>query len=456
VQTGWFELIKEERKDILSELSTLLKAVERLFLIENLSITDQDYPNRNFYDELLIVKDVILRIVNIIEYLLPESEKNSYWFRKYVEQRFLSSSQRDNLREKLYTQDSPEKGLLLLYDAFVNIKTVIFDLLRAQSVPYMSYKNIGDIISREIRENRFFNPFSQTLNIKEEGRIDNSKIAIVVKSIENKTIKKYISLCLVGLFRLLRMLRYVITDSSEQAVINRSIAVLLLIRNELEVLRRLIDISATEIEAIREDVSNILRGLSYQTFMEIKRVYLQELRDITKRTGQKRQRGRLENSTGIIKNFIEQSIIQIVQIFNPDIKGEEVFPAFVTKKQISIKLREDIAVLHGIVSAVLEDNAKSQKPFEALKNYIHYFQSFTYRLLRYDDYEEFSNFIEEILKYLDGIEKGSPSSYIKFFDRLTHFKIFLETIIRQISQREELIGENLDEERVKAIMQNFL
>jgi len=455
VQTGWFELIKEERKDILSELSTLLKAVDRLFITENLSITDQDYPNRNFYDELLVVKDVILRIVNIIEYLLPESEKNSYWFRKYAEQRFMSSPQRDNLREELYTQDSPEKGLLLLYDAFVNIKTIIFDLLRAQSVPYMSYKNIGDIISREIRENRFFNPFSKPLNIRDD-RIDNSKIAIVVKGIENKTIKKYISFCLVGLFRLLRMLRYIITDSSEQAVINRSIAVLFLMRNELEVLRRLIDTSASEIEAVREDVSNMLRGLSYQISMEIKRVYLQELRDITKRTGLKRQRGRLENSTGIIKNFIEQSIIQIVQIFNPDIKGEEIFPAFVTKKQISIKLREDIAVLHGIVSAVLEDNAQSQKPFGALKNYIHYFQSFTYRLLRYDDFEEFSNFIEEILKYLDGIQKDPPSSYIKFFDRLTHFKIFLETIVRQISQREELIGENLDEGRVKAIMQNFL
>ncbi len=453
--TGWFKLIKEEKRDILFELSILLKATDRLFIVENLPITDQDYPNRNFYDELLVVKDVILRILNILESLIPESEKNSYWFRKYAEERFMSSSQRDNLREELYIQDSPEKGLLLLYDTFVNIKTIISDLLRTQNIPYMSYKNIGDIISREIRENRFFNPFIQPLNITED-MIENPKIAFVVKSIENKTVKKYISLCLVGLFRLLRLLRYVITDTSSQAVINRSIALLFLIRNELEALKVLIDKGASEIEVIREDLCNLLRGLSYQILMETKRVYLQELRDITKRTGLKRQRGRIENSAGIIKNFIEQSIIQIVQIFNPDIKGEEIFPAFVTKKQISIKLREDIAVLHGIVSAVLQDNAQSQKPFGALKNYIHYFQSFTYRLLRYDDYEEFSNFIEEILKYLEDIQKGPPSSYIKFFDRLNHFKIFLETILRQISQREELIGENLDEGRVKAIMQNFL
>jgi hypothetical protein len=45
---------------------------------------------------------------------------------------------------------------------------------------------------------------------------------------------------------------------------------------------------------------------------------------------------------------------------------------------------------------------------------------------------------------------------MKFYERLAHFKIFLETLLRQVSQREELIGENLDEERVMAIVESFL
>lgn len=449
---GWFQAIKQERPQILSELFVYLRAVDRLFIIENLSITDRDYPSRNFYDEFLILRDLILRIINLIELLLPENEKNSYWFRKYAEQRFMSIPARDSLRNELYRQDSPEKGLLLLYDTFVNIKTLVFDLLKSQTIPYISYKDIGEIISREIRENRYFNPFSK--GVSEEDRIDNPVISRTVRAIEDRTIKKYISLIMITFFRILRDLKHVATDTSDQAVLNRGIAILFLIRSELEELKRLLEIANSRIQ--RADINNFLSGLSYQISMETKRVFLQELRDITKRGGQKRQRGRIENSSGIIKNFIEQAVVQTIQLFNPQIKGEDIFPAFVTKKQLSQKLREDIVVMHRIVSCVLDDGLKKEELLESLKNYIQYFQSFTFRLLRYDDYEEFSGFIEEITRYLRAGIKGQAQPSLKFIERLNHFKIFLETILRQLAQREELQGEHLDEERIKSILEQFL
>ncbi|MCX7793502.1 MAG: hypothetical protein N2257_03720 [Thermodesulfovibrionales bacterium] len=447
---GWFQNIKEERPQTLSELSVFLRAVDRLFIIENLSLSDQDYPSRNFYEEFLVLRDVILRIINLIELLMPENEKNSYWFRKYAEQRFMTIPARDTLRNELYRQDSPEKGLLLLYDSFVNIKTLVFDLLKYQTIHYISYKDIGDIISREIRENKYFNPFTKA--ISEEDRIDNPLISKTLKTIEDRTIKKYISLIMVSFFRILRDLRYVVTDTSDQAVLNRSIAILFLIRSELEELKRLLEITVLKIQ--RPDISNFLSGLSYQISMETKRVFFQELKDITKKGGQKRQRGRIENSSGIIKNFVTQSVVQTLQLFNPYIMGEDIFPSFVTKKQLSLKLREDIMVMHRIVSLLI-DNPKREGLHESLKNYIHYFQSFTFRLLRYDDYEEFSGFIEEIIGYL---RRGLKEDILlhKFIERLNHFKIFLETILRQIAQREELRGEPIDEERIRNIMEQFV
>lgn len=394
-----------------------------------------------------------MKIIALIEYLLPENEKNSYWFRKYAEQRFMSISLRDSLRDELYRQDSPEKGLLLLYDTFVNIKTLVFDLLKTQSIPYISYKDIGNIISREIRENKYFNPFGKT--ISEEDRIENPIISKTIRIIKDGTVKKHISLIILALFRIIRILKYVATDMPDQAVLNRSIAVLFLIRSELEELRRLLEIASSRIQD--EEISSFLKGLSYQISMETKRVFSQELKDITKKIGQKRQRGRIENSSGIIKNFIEQTIVQVIQLFNPALRGEEIFPTFVTKKQLSIKLREDVTVMHKIVSAVLENGLNREELLGALRNYIYYFQSFTFRLLRYDDYEDFSAFIDEIFKYLriSIKEPRTSRTSIKFIERLNHFKIFLETILRQISQREELQGEPVDEERIKAIMNQF-
>ncbi len=450
MKNRWFQSLSIDRRESLSELSVLLKTIDRLFIIENLSLTDIDYPNRNFYDELIVVRDVILRIINIIESIIPESEKNYYWFRKYAEQKFISTTQRDTLREELYRQDSEEKGLLLLYDTFVNIKTLVTDLLKSQTIPYMSYKDIGEIISREIRENRYFNPFKRSLS--EEDRIDNPVISGTVRSIQDQVTKKYVSLVMISLFRILRRLRYVITDSSEQSVLNRSIGILFLIRSELEDLKRLLEMAASKITDRK--TAELMAGLSYQVSMETRRVFLQEMKDITKRGGQKRQRGRIENSAGIIKNFIEQTAVQIIQLFNPGIRGEEIFPTFITKKQLSIKLREDVAVMHRLVSSVLESKGSTEL-FDGLRSYIQYFQSFTYRLLRYDDYEEFSNFIEEILKFLN-TKQMPQAGLVKFLDRLNHFKIFLETVLRQISQREELLGEPLDEERLNTVVQQFL
>lgn len=147
--------------------------------------------------------------------------------------------------------------------------------------------------------------------------------------------------------------------------------------------------------------------------------------------------------------------MQTIQFFDPDIKGENIFPAFVTKKQLSQKLREDVAVMHRLVTYVLDNGTGREELLEGLKNYIHYFQSFTFRLLRYDDYEEFSGFIEDITRYLRIDLKGNPKASLKFMDRLSHFKIFLETILRQISQREELQGEPFDEGRIKSILEQF-
>ncbi len=452
MEKGWFQHITKEKEGIIVELFTYLRAIDRFFVIENLSLSDQDNPSRNFFEELLVVRDVILKIVNLIELLLPEDEKNSYWFGKYAEQRFMNTALRDGLREELYRQDSPEKGLLLLYDTFVNIKTIVSDLLKSQNIPYISFKNLGEIISREIRENRFFNPFQKPLGL--EDKIENPVIAEIVKSIDDRVVKRYISLAIIILYRILRRLRYVVTDSPEQAVLNRGIAILFLIRSEFDELRRLLDSGASETQKRGlVEMSRLLTGLSYQVSMEMKRVYLQEMRDITKRSGQKGQRGRIENSAGIIRNFAQQVIIQISQYLRPDIKGEEIFPEFITKYQASVKLREDLAVMHGIVSAVIDAGGGSF--LEALRNCIHYFQSFTSRLLRYDDYEEFSNFIDEILKYINNPETGQKPS-LRFIERLNHFKIFLETLIRQVSQREELRGERIDEERIKTIIQNFL
>src|SRR3990172_3955469 len=160
----WVSNSKKDNKVLFSELDVLLRALDRFFNAENLMASSEDLTTKNFYDELITSRDTILRVLAILEVVIPESRKNAYWFQKFAETKYLSAQKRDAFRENLYRQDTPEKGLYLIYDSFVNLKGIISDLIRVNAISFMGFMNIGHMISKEIRENRFFNPFSRDLN----------------------------------------------------------------------------------------------------------------------------------------------------------------------------------------------------------------------------------------------------------------------------------------------------
>src|SRR5512135_2519420 len=153
-------LRKDEREDwvgnsikanphLFSELDVLLRALDRFFNIDNLTYSNDDLTNKNFYEELVTVRDAILRVLGILEVIIPENKKNAYWFQKFAETKLLSPRERDDFREGLYRQDTPEKGLYLLYDSFINLKGVLSDLIRAGAISYMGFMNIGHMIGKE-------------------------------------------------------------------------------------------------------------------------------------------------------------------------------------------------------------------------------------------------------------------------------------------------------------------
>jgi uncharacterized protein YabN with tetrapyrrole methylase and pyrophosphatase domain len=123
----------------------------------------------------------------------------------------------------------------------------------------------------------------------------------------------------------------------------------------------------------------------------------------------------------------------------------------------SRRLREDISALHKFIN-LLEKKAGSPqdrlKVFESIKNYMLYFEGFTFRLLRYDDYEEFVLFFNE----LNSVKKETllDSGFNKIMEKIMHFRIFLETTLRHIENRAELAGTDVDTDRIKNLINQYL
>jgi hypothetical protein len=318
----------------------------------------------------------------------------------------------------------------------------------------MGFLNIGNLMSKEIRENVFFNPFKKNMN-PEFDMITNQTISKIAKSLQDKDEKKHISVIYLYLFRFIRIMSFIELTTQRAVSLNTSLILLILLRSEINAFRVYIDKATRKMKS--QDLQMLLHAVAYQFSMETRRVYQQELKDILRKKASIRFRGKIENSHGILKNLTEQSVVQLTQHFSPEISGVEVFASFMNRIEQSFRLREDIHVLHAFVAlfcSKAEDPAQRLKSFESLRNYMLYFESFTFRLLRHDDYEEFTIFFHD----LNSIKKEmlAGPAFPKILEKTKQFRIFLETTLRHIGNRSELMDKQLDTVRIETLMSQYL
>jgi archaeosine-15-forming tRNA-guanine transglycosylase len=455
-EKDWAFYSRRSQKKLYSELDVLLKALERYFDPENHQEGNPAGPGRDYSKELAIVRDGALRGQTILECVMPESRRNSYWFQKFAEQKLLPEAEKDSFREWVEKQDTPEKGLYLIYDTLINIKNVIGELLKGGNAGYSSFLGIGQILSRQIRSNRHFNPFRREIN-QEFDIIENREISALVKGIPDREERKTVSMVFLYLFRFLRYLNQMDLATQRAVALHVDMLVLFLLRHEIQIFSKKAESYS---EQAPPELANILGSIAYQFSMEQRRVFRQEMRDIlSKSSGQ--QRGKIENSHGILKNLTEQVTIMLAQSLNEkykwkrEIRGEDIFENYFTRIEQSLRLRDDVAVLHRLIS-LLEKKARSPREramlVAALQNYMSYFESFTFRLLRYEDYEEFASFFVELAALL----KKSEKEFDRLFEKCMQFKIYLETALRHVANRAELKEKPLLAHRVDERIKQYL
>ncbi len=449
-KSSWLEISRQENHSLFSEMDVILKGLDRFFLPDNQPASKQNISAKNLLAEMKVLRNGIYRVLSIIEAIMPESNRNAYWFQKFAESKLLDNVKRDKMRAGLYKQDSPEKSIYVLYNSFLTLKSLINDIIRTQDIHYMSFKNTGDLISKELRENAYFNPFDKDIN-PEYDFIENKHISEVIKNISNKQFKKVMSILILHLFRMLRYMKTMDHRSLNEISMSCSLLIFTLLKSEIELFRAYIVQSVKNLE--ESDLTMLIETLSYQFGMESKRVFQQELKDIYERDNKVKVRGKIESSRGILKNLTEQTIIQMVKYWNPELMGEDIFDVFITKTAQSMKLREDVYVLGKLVTAVgrVKSDERRNGVLTMLMNYMEYFENFTFKLLRYDDYEQFSEMFNNVRSQF---QRGDNLK--KAIDTCHQFSIYLDTTLGHINQRADLHNRKLDVEKANDIAKQYL
>jgi hypothetical protein len=231
---------------------------------------------------------------------------------------------------------------------------------------------------------------------------------------------------LLELFRLLRYLDYASPERLRDDDPRKVLLIFSLIGSELRLLLTYLDRRVLPTMEQEQLLYQLYDSFIYCLPLEMKKVVGMELSGLAGRPVEG-MRAHVENSHGILRDGFQQSVVQLCQVFDPDVEGRDVFPDYVERRERAVHLCEALGEVIAAVSAF------QQKPDEpralVIREVVSRFYDHSMRYLMYRDWSDFERFFIEILKCpsLEGLK-----------DVAHRFETFLMTLHREVQKRAVL------------------
>ncbi len=467
----WLSSLDLKNKgNILFELEVLLKGLDRFFNLANLPLANMEQVvTLDFSEEVNIVLDFIDRVTELSGKLLEASRREDYQFRHYVGHRLLGDYERTRWAEDVLQQRTPQESLFILYSTFTNLRELVKGLTMINQVSYSIFFNLGSMISREILSNRYFNPTSALKFQPQYDKVTNRKIGKIIRAINDQKLQKLVSLVVLAFHRLLKYLDYIDRRKTSIEAQKSSLLFFSLIYSEAKYLKEYMETNLPKSLADlkhpqTQEVLDICDSLAFQIKMEINKIHDNELAHLSKSQDPDFVKTSVENSHGILANFFQQSIIQILKVFEPSLQEESVFPGFITHRIDSLQLRQDLAVFQALMDK-FEEILETTSAGTSLDTYVKYLRlqkgwiaklrRDTVPLMRYHDYIEFDKYFR-FIEQTSEKDLENPDVLDKFKMDTKFFKIFVETTLGQIDNRACLQDNPLDRKKVERTLKHFI
>lgn len=468
----WISILGVENKGLLLfELEMLLKAIERFLNINNHPLsTSGPASTKSFSSEVKILKTGLERIMIIMRNLL-EDDSNILHFQKYIENKISRDSARDKLIFESMEQKDPRSSLFLLMINLMSLYEVIKFISEMPRCDYLLFNNLGHITIRLISTNLFFDPIKLPTFSSLYDRISNPKILQIVKKVKSESEKKVVSVIFLAFFRFLKYLKFVNAEETDEVKLKFNLLIFSLLMSELREVINYIDMEVTK-ELKKGKNSDVLipflKGIKFQLELESKKVYESVLKDFVSFSNMGVLRASVDTARGILTNNFQQVIVSLAKFLSPDIEGKEIFVDFVSKLENSMRLREDLWIYRELLYYAefclkADEKDENYRPpknvVQMIMDFMLYFQSLSFTLLRYADLEPFEEFSRYIFNlYEDYVDKKEIEEIKinELKERIHTFRIYVETTLSHVNNRAELRDVPFHPEGAKELLEQFI
>jgi hypothetical protein len=231
---------------------------------------------------------------------------------------------------------------------------------------------------------------------------------------------------------MLHYLRYADPERVDDESLKSTILVFALITSETRLLLSYLERRVVKGLDPERPLAQVCDSFVYCLPLELKKVLNTELLDLSVARQADSIRARVENSHGILRDCFQQSVVQLAQVFDPQVEGQEVFPDFTAKLEQSLRVREGLLLL---IRALRRFQARrDDESAMEMKDEISSFYDSNMKYLMYRDWAGFELFFIEILKC------SSLPALVQIGHR---FETFLMTLFREIQKRSILQSQPL-------------
>jgi hypothetical protein len=323
--------------------------------------------------------------------------------------------------------------LALLTESLADLRVLIDDLTRLPSVSFQTFTSIGKLINREVKRCRYIELLVAYKFKPQYDRIENTRLAMIVKRIDNDLLRQDIAKVFLEFFRLLRYLDFIAADLSHDRPLKDSLLIFSLIKSETQLLIEFMDTRLLKIADLSTGVYNAIDGCIYALQMDLKKVFGRELIGFVSLSQAPPIYAKVENSHGLLCDCFQQSVFSLVQIFEPTFEGTELFESFNTKLDQSMRLRLDIWRLLCVIRKF--ETAAEQNKVPSVIEQLALFRDSSLKYLMYKDWDDFEKLLEQAI----------ATRTLEEFQKIIHvFATFLEALLGQINMRAVLANNPFD------------
>jgi hypothetical protein len=490
---AWFAGLAWDRKEeTLFELEMLLKG---LVCFAN----PRNHPGpakkpsivaMDFHEELAIAKLAVQRVVTLCRQLLDTRDR-AYVFQRYLETLLPEDPARSRLQRDSSVQESPEDALLHLRHSLTLVGELMDGVLRLERVPYRLFHAALAMVQREISRNQFFNPLIALEFRPEFDRIRTVEVLDTIQAVENDTAHRVVALAFLSCFRLLRYAQIIRQTAADPQQVRRAYVLLSLLRSDSRAIisylrlragavladgfeRELLHVPARDLAAKYDSLSqqahwlSALRG-SLDAIAASLRVEVRGVFEVRVPSSQvvppaPELAKSIYQAVDGLRDVLQTAIARLAQTIRADSDPSQFFNDAGAKQTIAERLRRDIWMFAQVLRAFVTraratpdtpDQWSSYSSFQFVREFLGYFRSMGYQLLRASDYPDFDRFLAAI----EGLQEADfvdTARVIAAVNECEHFQKYLLQTFERIGQRVELKGVAFDKRAAAETLKLYL